>query len=228
MALDGNGTYVPPAPQFPAVGGTVIYADDFNQIILDIAAALSSAIFRDGQAAFLADQSMGGNKLTNLANGTAAQDAVTVLQVFTDPTFTGTTADGVKVVGTKLTVTTATVALPAGTSIGAVTAAELARLAGVTSAIQPQIDAKANLAGGNTFTGTQNLTAALVDGSTAVTQASGDSTAKVATTAFVMTAAFNAALPNQAGNAGKFVSTDGVNAFWTDVSQYPLTALSVI
>ena len=158
MSLDGNGTYSPPAPQFPAITNTVIYADDFNQIILDIATALSTAIFRDGQAAFTANQSMGGNKLTNLANGANPQDAVTVLQVFTDPTFTGTTADGVKVVGTKLTVTTATVALPAGTSVGDVTAAELARLAGVTSDIQPQIDAKANLAGGNTFTGTQNLT----------------------------------------------------------------------
>ena len=33
MALDGNGTYSPPAPQFPAIPNTVIYADDFNQII---------------------------------------------------------------------------------------------------------------------------------------------------------------------------------------------------
>jgi len=52
MSLDGNGTYQPPAPQFPAIPNTVIYADDFNQIILDIATALSTAIFRDGQAAF--------------------------------------------------------------------------------------------------------------------------------------------------------------------------------
>ena len=104
MALDGNGTYSPPAPQFPAIPNTVIYADDFNQIILDIAAALSTAIFRDGQAAFTADQSMGGNKLTNLANGANAQDAVTVLQVFTDPNFIATTADGVKITGTALTI----------------------------------------------------------------------------------------------------------------------------
>ena len=228
MALDGNGTYSPPAPQFPAIPNTVIYADDFNQIILDIATALSTAIFRDGQAAFTANQSMGGNKLTNLANGVNLQDAVTVLQVFTDPTFTGTTVDGVKIVGSKLTVTTATVALPAGTAIGTVTAAELARLAGVTSNIQDQINAKANLDGGNTFTGTQNLTAALADGSTAVTQPSGDTSTKVASTAFVMTAAFNTALPSQSGNSGKFVSTDGTDAFWADIPQYPLTALSVI
>lgn len=228
MSLDGNGTYSPPAPQFPAIPNTIIYADDFNQIILDIATALSTAIFRDGQAAFTADQSLGGFKLVNLANGTNPQDAVTVLQVFTNPTFTGTTADGVKVTGTKLTVTTTTVELPAGTAIGSVTAAELAYLAGLTSNVQAQLNDKANIAGGNTFTGTQNLTAALANGSTAVTQPSGDTSTKVASTAFVMTAAFNTALPSQSENSGKFVSTDGTNAFWTDIPQYPLTALSVI
>ena len=216
MSLDGNGTYSPPAPQFPAIPHTVIYSDNFNQIILDIAVALSTAIFRDGQAAFTANQSMGGNKLTNLANGTNPQDAVTVLQVFTDQTFTGTTVDGVKVTGTALTVTTTTVRLPSGTSIGDVSAAALATLDGVTGNIQAQLNAKLTNGG------------AMLDGTTAVTQPIGDSSQKVATTAFVMTAAFNTALPNQAGNAGKFVSTDGVNAFWSDVPQYPLTALSVI
>ena len=216
MSLDGNGTYSPPAPQFPAIPNTVIYAEDFNQIILDIATALSTAIFRDGQAAFTANQSMGGNKLTNLANGTNLQDAVTVLQVFTDPTFTGTTVDGVKVTGTALTVTTMTVTLPSGTSIGDVSAAELATLDGVTSNIQAQLNAKLTNGG------------VMLDGTTAVTQPTGDSSTKVATTAFVMTAAFNSALPAQAGNAGKFVKTDGTNASWADVPQYPLTALSVI
>lgn len=232
MPLDGNGTFTPSAPEFPAIPNTVIYAADFNQIILDIATALSTAIFRDGQANFTANQSLGGNKLTNVANGSNPQDAVTFLQVFTDPTFAGTTADGVQVTGTKLTVTTTTVALPAGTVIGTVTPTELAYLSGVTSAIQTQLNTltanKANLTGGNTFTGTQNLTANLVDGSVAVTQLTGDSTTKVATTAFVMTAAFNSALPAQAGNAGKFVTTDGTNASWEYVPQYPLTALSVI
>ena len=216
MALDGNGTYSPPAPQFPAIPNTVIYADDFNQIILDIATALSTAIFRDGQAAFTANQSMGGNKLTNLANGTNLQDAVTVLQVFTDPTFTGTTVDGVKVTGTALTVTTTTVRLPSSTSIGDVSAAELATLDGVTSNIQAQLNAKLTNGG------------VMLDGTTAVTQPTGDSSQKVATTAFVTAAAFNTALPAQAGNAGKFVTTNGVNASWADVPALPLTALSVI
>lgn len=153
MSLDGAGSYQPPAPEFPAVPNTTILANDFNTIILDIAAALSMAIFRDGQAAFTANQSHGGFKITNLKNGTAPQDAVTFLQVFTDPSFVATTADGVKITGTAmktavtnflLTATTATltatlldasgsteVKLPANTSIGPVAADELAILNGL-------------------------------------------------------------------------------------------------
>lgn len=157
MSLDGNGTYQPPAPQFPAIPNTIIYADDFNQIILDIATALSTAIFRDGQAAFTADQSMGGHKLTNLANGVNPQDATTVLQVFTDPAFVATTLQGFKVTGSMfqalmttikmvatgtLTLTGTTlldasasgeVRLPANTSIGPISASELATLNGITA-----------------------------------------------------------------------------------------------
>ncbi len=47
MPLNGSGSYIPPAPEFPAIPNTIIYASDFNQIILDIASALSLAIFRD-------------------------------------------------------------------------------------------------------------------------------------------------------------------------------------
>ena len=157
MSLDGNGSYTPPAPQFPAIPNTVIYADDFNQIILDIATALSTAIFRDGQAAFTANQSMGGHKLTKLANGANPQDATTVLQVFTDPVFLATTVAGFKITGSMfqalmttinlvasgtVTLTGATlldmssskqVKLPANSSIGPVSASELATLDGITA-----------------------------------------------------------------------------------------------
>lgn len=105
MSLDGNGSYSPPAPQFPAIPNTIIYADDFNQIILDIATAISTAIFRDGQAAFTANQSMGGHKLTNLAAGVNASDAVNFGQVFVNPSFTADTVTGVAVTGSAFTVT---------------------------------------------------------------------------------------------------------------------------
>jgi len=53
---------------------------------------------------------------------------------------------------------------------------------------------------------------------TAPTAAPGTNTTQIATTAFVIGTAFSTALPNQAGNAGKFITTDGTNASWSDIS----------
>jgi len=59
---------------------------------------------------------------------------------------------------------------------------------------------------------------ALTGTPTAPTATNGTNTTQIATTAFVMTQAFSAVLPNQAGNGGKFVTTDGVNASWAPVA----------
>ena len=258
MSLDGNGTYSPPAPQFPAIPNTIIYADDFNQIILDIAAALSTAIFRDGQAAFTADQSLGNHKLTNVKAGTNPQDAVNFLQVFTDPVFVATTLQGFKISGSMfqalmttitlvasgtLTLTGTTlldasasgeVRLPATTSIGTISASELATLDGLTAStaeLNVLDGITASTAELNVLDGITVSTAELnsvVDRApknsptftgvpTAPTAATGTSTTQLATCAFVVDTAFNAALPGQTGNAGKFVTTDGVNAYWATV-----------
>lgn len=253
MSLDGNGTYSPPAPQFPAISNTVIYADDFNQIILDIATALSTAIFRDGQAAFTADQSLGGNKLTNVKNGTNPQDATTVLQVFTDPVFVATTLQGFKVTGSMfqalmttltlvasgtLTLTGATlldasasgeVRLPANTSIGGVGASELATLDGVTSSVQTQFDNITNtlLPGKVDEVGGTAQDLALTGTPTAPTAAPGTNSNQIATMAALLAQAFATALPDQAGNSGKFVTTDGVNASWRSLSAKLFFAMGV-
>ena len=110
--------------------------------------------------------------------------------------------------------------------LAAVTPAELGYVAGVTSALQTQINAKAALAS-PTFTGTVTIPSgasiagfaplaspALTGVPTAPTATTGTATAQLATTAFVGATAFNAALPSQTGNSGKFVTTDGSNASW--------------
>lgn len=191
MSLDGNGTYLPPAPQFPAIPNTIIYADDFNQIILDIATALSTAIFRDGQAAFTASQSMGGHQLTNLANGVNPQDATTVLQVFTDPAFIATTLQGFKVTGSMFQALMTTINLVAS---GVVT------LTG-TSLLDMSASGEVRLPA-NTSIGTV-------------------SASELVTMAALQAQAFAATLPKQAGNAGKFVSTDGLNAYWAEIPPTP-------
>lgn len=53
---------------------------------------------------------------------------------------------------------------------------------------------------------------------TAPTAAPGTVTTQLATTAFAAALAFSAALPAQAGNAGKFVTTDGTTARWSNVA----------
>jgi hypothetical protein len=58
---------------------------------------------------------------------------------------------------------------------------------------------------------------ALTGTPTSPTASSGTSTNQIATCAFVTATAFNAALPAQAGNAGKFVTTDGTNASWAEL-----------
>lgn len=55
------------------------------------------------------------------------------------------------------------------------------------------------------------------------TMALGDSSANAASTAFVAATAFSAALPNQTGNAGKIVTTNGTVASWTDTINIPFT-----
>lgn len=228
MSYDGNGVYNLPQPAYPAIPNTVIESAKYNEVLEDLQAALSIAWPRDGQAAATGHMPLGGFKLTGVANGTNPQDATTVLQVFTDPTFTGTTATGVVIQGTKLTVTAADVQLPANTSIGSVTAAELAYLSGLTENVQDGLDSKADLAGGNVFTGLQVMQADLQAGSTGVTQPPSDSSELLATTEFVQQVSMNSALPHQAGNAGKFLTTDGTNASWQYNSpDLPLLALGI-
>ena len=71
---------------------------------------------------------------------------------------------------------------------------------------------------------------ALTGTPTSPTAATGTSTNQIATCAFVIATAFNAALPAQAGNAGKYVTTDGTNASWADViiPSYLLMAQGII
>jgi hypothetical protein len=53
---------------------------------------------------------------------------------------------------------------------------------------------------------------------TSTTAALGDSSTKIATTAFVAGTAFTNALPAQTGNAGKYVTTDGTTASWGGIN----------
>lgn len=109
---------------------------------------------------------------------------------------------------------TGTVTLPSTTSIGPVSDVEIGYLDGATSNLQTQINAKGAISG-QVWTGSHSYTGATI---TVPTATAGDSSNNAASTAFVASVAFSAALPGQSGNAGKFVTTNGSTASWA----YPI------
>lgn len=99
---------------------------------------------------------------------------------------------------------------------------ELNMLVGVTSNVQSQLNGKAPLIN-PTFTGTVTASAANFSGAvaftlspTAPTPTSGDSSTKVATTAFVASTAFASSLPAMsAGTANQTITNNGTVGSWT-------------
>jgi hypothetical protein len=94
MPFNGAGIYSPPTdpgvngqPLYPAVSGEVIYADDWNAVLEDLAAALSNVMCIDGQSVVAANLPMSGFKFTGMGAGTSALDSVNYDQVFNNPTF---------------------------------------------------------------------------------------------------------------------------------------------
>ena len=82
MPFDGTGVYNPPlSPTFPAVGGTVIQSAHYNSVILDLAAAMTNCVKRDGQGAWTGTQNAAGRKVQNLGNGVQDGDAVNLKQL---------------------------------------------------------------------------------------------------------------------------------------------------
>ena len=253
MPLNGLGAYTAPTPEYPAIPNTTILASDFNTIIEDLEVALSLAIYKDGQASMAANLNMATFKVINLGTGTNPADATTVLQVFTNPTFTGTTGTGVVITGTKATVTPSVLDLTvpdiniSGTTLDIVVPTTNITSTTALTLTSPDISmissASMDVTAGTTIAETAttsitltaptvaivgSLTATLTSPSTAVTQAVGTSNTTIATTAFASALAFSAALPNQAGNSGKFVTTDGTNASWSALGKlYKTTTVTL-
>lgn len=76
MSLNGSGVFNVNSAGQPVVAGTLITAAAFNAYTADVAAALSTALYSDGQRVNAANQNMGGYKLTGLAAGAAPGDSV--------------------------------------------------------------------------------------------------------------------------------------------------------
>ncbi len=66
MPFNGAGVYSPPGADFPAVTQTVISSTHYNNIVTDIATALSLCLTKDGQQTATANIPFGGFRATNV------------------------------------------------------------------------------------------------------------------------------------------------------------------
>ncbi len=81
MSFNGSGTFVVNSAGQPVVTGTTITSTAFNLLTADLATGLSTTLTKDGQSTPTANIPMGSFKLTGLANGTLAADAVRMSQL---------------------------------------------------------------------------------------------------------------------------------------------------
>jgi hypothetical protein len=91
MSRNGSGVYSLPAGN-PVVTNTTISSTWANTTLADIATALSGSLASDGQTPATGTLDMNSNKVSNLANGTLATDAINLGQLttaFTNSTITG-------------------------------------------------------------------------------------------------------------------------------------------
>ena len=216
MPLNGAGAWTPATPEYPAISGTDILASDFNTILEDIAVALSTALYADGQAVATANIDMDSHKLVNLTTGTNPADATNVLQVFTSPTFADTTLAGTTttVTGTTLDVNTTNCDLTGSIVTMATQAANDNSTKGATTAF---VEAESVVIDGLLALKAPLASPTLTGVPAAPTAAPGTNTTQIATTAFVDATAFSSALPSQAGQGGyDLVATNGTTASWSD------------
>lgn len=85
MSLNGSGVFNVNTAGQPVVSGTLITAAAFNAVMQDIATALSTALYKDGQQVNAANQAMGGFKLTGLGAGSSNGESVRYEQLADKP-----------------------------------------------------------------------------------------------------------------------------------------------
>lgn len=88
MSLNGAGVYQVNSSGQPVVANTLITAATFNAFTADIATALSSAVFKDGQQTITSNIPMGGFLFSGLGAGVANGQSLRYEQLFNTSTVT--------------------------------------------------------------------------------------------------------------------------------------------
>jgi len=83
MSRNGSGVYNLPTNSWnPAVDGNSAATADWQDLIDDVASAITQSVSADGQTPMTGDLNMNGNTIENLADGVANSDAATVAQIY--------------------------------------------------------------------------------------------------------------------------------------------------
>ena len=236
MPLNGSGGYSLPQPQYPAISGTIIEAADWNDVLDDIAAVLSNAVYVDGQAVMEAALLMGNFKIQNLATGVADTDAVNFAQVFKNPTFTSTAGNNVTVVGEEfvvdpttftvtpdaLNITVLTLAITAATSLTISSSTDITLSATDDIFLSPTDDlvvtAQDMIVTANTITFNGATKADLTSTSTAPNQPLTANGSEIVNMFTLNQVAFQSSLPTLTGNNEKFLKVNSAgNVQWSSI-----------
>ena len=81
MSRNGSGVYSPPAASFPAVASTLIESAKYNDVINDLATALTGSLAADGQTTVTANLPMSTYHHTDVGNATALTNYASADQV---------------------------------------------------------------------------------------------------------------------------------------------------
>lgn len=81
MPRNGSGVYTAPAASFPSVASTLIESAKYNDVVNDIATAVTASIAVDGQSTVTANIPLSGYKLTGVGAATARTDAASLATI---------------------------------------------------------------------------------------------------------------------------------------------------
>lgn len=222
MPYNGSGKFIPlPSPTFPALPGTLIYADAWNAVVLDIMEGLSQAYPRNGESGLTANLNLNGFTLANLKRAAQVGEPVEYeqwIQGFATPNMEKPTvgviedlAPGNRVASLGWTQSYVSAQItPLAQQLQQLTQAGQTSIYGVRA--------------GDTWTGQHDFRTATLR---ATTQSVADNSDKVATTAYVTAKSFASSLPVQGANAGKFLKTNGTSASWEKLTAADIPELNM-
>lgn len=238
MSRNGSGVYSLPAGN-PVVTGTTISSTWANNTLSDMATALTGSVASDGQTAMTGNLQMGNNKITGLANGTNAQDAVTYSQLTgLAPATSGSSVLAGNGAGGFTNVTLATGLTYSGGTLTANINTLLPDQSGKSGYV---LTTDGSTTSWGTAGGNGTVTSVALSGGTTGLTVSGSPITSSGTITLAGTVAVTHGgtgsttadgavanlLPSQTSNSGKFLTTNGTTTSWASAGTGTVTSVAL-